>query len=157
MKYFKFPKFPNLPDYFIEELMEPSGFHKQYENIKEDKPIYQIFSLPKHIDLWLKIHVCDSDWVLDRAYTGNKIHIDKNSIIKLVYPIKLGGKIRTVFYDDNKNELESHYLKERQWCMFRTDLWHFPLTENTYDGRMLLHTCLFKRDVPLSDDVRFRD
>lgn len=151
MNYFNFPKFPQLPLEYIERLKKPEEFEIERTMQKKDELHGYGRKLTDDIQTWLRDNVMDSHWCLDQFLTPVKIHRDIMSISRLVYPIRSGGDVTTIMYDDNLNILEMHQIKEQQWCMFRTDVWHSAHGYNYPVDRLLLFTTVFKRFKPLDN------
>jgi hypothetical protein len=124
------PDLPIIPEELANLITEESARRNQSEFTARDGERYEV--------PWYSLHKCEEDVVsfLRPYFSKNTeikiqlmtrellIHKDQGRVTAYNYLIKSGGDVSTVWFDDEKNEIDRVILPERAWYKLDVGTFH---------------------------------
>tara|TARA_B110000503_G_scaffold81856_1_gene125050 strand:- start:388 stop:831 length:444 start_codon:yes stop_codon:yes gene_type:complete len=129
------PNIPDLPDNLIKLITE--------ENARQSNSLFVANNGERYKIPWYSLHTIVFPEVIEflQPYFDPKlnikiqlitrellIHKDQGRTSCYNYLVKTGGNVSTVWFDDDKNEIERVILPERSWYKLNVSVFH-----NVYD------------------------
>lgn len=132
---------PQIPPEILGNINHNYGeYSKKWKERPDDQSVYTLSdSFNEEINAWAKEHICDSIYYEFQMITADTdIHkdtepwmeekVEYNSglpHIKFIYLLESGGdNVRTEFFDDDQNLLDSYIIEKHVWYIFNTDRYH---------------------------------
>lgn len=128
------PDLPVIPDDIVNLITEENSRKKHSEFTPKDGERYEVpwYSLHKceeEVVSFLRPHFPENMQIKVQLITRELlIHKDRGRVTAYNYLIKSGGNVSTVWFDDDKNEIDRVIIPERAWYKLNVGVFH-----NIYD------------------------